>query len=141
MKNQYESFEKDDQTRHILQKAGTEEPSWNFTASIMQKIHAEIQHEAFRYKPAISPKGWLFVGLSISLLLALILILPSGSSKEFVGFKQFVSPVQNMVTLPASGFFKKLQELSSVPGIFSVLLASWLLFLADKWRNKKTLSA
>lgn len=130
--NNKESFDRDDLTRRIVQKAGMEEPSFNFTQKIMGKILVPQSPEVFVYKPVISKKAWII--LTVVLLSAglLLMFMPGAQTQGETDLEKYIAPAQHVLNKSTSGFIEKLAFLNSLSWLAVVIVAGWLLFAADK---------
>ncbi len=117
----------------IIGKNMLEQPSDNFTASVMDKLGIVTTPVAIRYEPVISRKGWLFI-TSISILI-LYLAISGGSKGES---NQNVLMIQSSLTQATTAFS------SLFSGSFALLctiasLAVLILFGAESWYRQSRL--
>lgn len=71
--NTSENYNLDDLLRKTIKKTPLTEPSANFTSDVMRQINSLSICKSTKYEPLISIKMWLFIVVSISVLIALIL--------------------------------------------------------------------
>lgn len=135
------SFERDDLTRKIIQKAGMEQPSFNFTENIMGKILVSHSPEVFVYKPVISKNAWIISGVVIIGTFLALFLIPQTYVSEGNYFAKYVTPAQNVLNNISVGFFNKLSVLASVSWMAVVIAAGWLLFAADKFFRKMSITS
>lgn len=122
----------DDRTRKLFTSLGVEEPSPDFTASLMQQIYAEAAQGRLEYEPLISRRAVLFILTGILIMLGAIgyYAWRTGSGLD---------PAAN----PEEGIFSFLNQsaewvMGSLPllqNVFHIamgLVVFWLLVLADK---------
>jgi hypothetical protein len=136
MNTYHDSFERDDLTRRIVQKAGAEEPSFNFTSSVMQKILAGSALPLSIYKPVISKKAWIVICLILvagSLLFSFSTSSPAPAENIFT---RYLTPAENVLNSSSSGILEKLSSLNSFSWIAAAFVAGWVLLGADKLLRK-----
>lgn len=136
MNTHNDSFERDGLTRRIVQKAGMEEPSFNFTSSVMQKILTGSTLKLSDYKPVISKKAWMFVCLIIIIAGLLISFSSTSQTPAENVFTRYLISAENVLNSSSSGLLQKLSILNSFSWIAAAFVAGWILFAMDKFLRK-----
>ncbi len=99
MKNKEEELHK--QIGAVVRKYGGEQPPGDFTEKVMVRIEMEISKTAaLHYRPLITVRLWIYVGLGVGLLLVGLLagFLPS----EFTGLEHInLAPLRLRSILPS----------------------------------------
>ncbi len=123
----------DDRTRQLFAALGVEEPSADFTASLMQQIYAEAAQGKWVYEPLISRRAVLFISIGILLLLGAIGYYGwqtgSGTGPEEAlgeGMLAFLNQSADWV-------MGSLPLLQNIFHLAMGLVVFWLLLLADKF--------
>lgn len=71
-------YKKDDNLiKNLISDAGLEQPSMNFDNAVMEQI-LNAEHKSVAYRPLITPKAWIFVGLIVAAIALILIFLPSG---------------------------------------------------------------
>jgi uncharacterized membrane protein YdbT with pleckstrin-like domain len=116
---------KNDPLKKLISKNMLEQPSDQFTASVMGKLGIAPAPAGIRYEPVISAKGWIFIALVTGLLIYLAL---SGSATESFSSKTIM--VQSVMQQGTS-FFEQLFSGSVMALIAIATLAIFLLSGAE----------
>ncbi len=127
----------DDLTRKLLQQAGQQEPSWNFTSSLMEKIHAQDARKVFIYKPVISPRGWWLTGISMGVLCLLVWLLPSSGETATASYTQYLDRARPLTDTIHHALNSLLSGLSSLSGFAALTISLILLLFLDQLSGKR----
>lgn len=132
-----ETFEKDDQTRKLIQQAGQEEPSWNFTSALMEKIQAGPSREVFVYKPVITARGWWLTGLGLGLIFLLVWLLPSSGDALISPYTKYIGQARPLTDSIQRGLGSFISGLSALTGLAGLMASVGLLLLLDQFAGGK----
>ncbi len=94
----------DELTKKVIKETPLEQPSFNFTASVMSQVAELSSNTVTTYKPLISKKGWIIISI---VFLSLILFMLFGIQKESTSWfdsLDFSVLSHNKVTNLLSGF-------------------------------------
>lgn len=135
MEHTNKPFERDARTKKIMQQAGLEQPSFDFTQKIMGKILLPATPEAFIYKPVISKTGWFIsVAALAAVLTAIVFITPSSPSAGMLS--NYIATTKTGLSNVTDNLFSSFSILNSFSWMVVVIIAGWLLFAADKYFRK-----
>lgn len=130
-----EQFDSNDAMKNIIRKGGLEQPSFDFTNTVMSKIQSPQSAAAFIYQPVISRKAWvIFGGFFIALCGFVFLIPPGGNSA--VDLSQYILPAQQTINNALSGIAGSISFIYSFSTLVIIAAAGWILFAADKYLRK-----
>lgn len=124
--------EQDDITRKLIRKAGTTEPSWDFTSRIMHTILSAKTAEVYVYKPIISKNAWLGIFLSIAAFCLLLVYFPSSSNSTPTLITPYLTPFEALLEKMSTGILKISFAIPSVQGLAGAMAAGWLLYALEK---------
>jgi hypothetical protein len=137
--NRNEFTGNDEQLKSILQKAGMEEPSADFTDRLMAKIQA-APIRPFVYQPVISRKGWLLSIIAFTTICFLITLSPAEPGSAIPGFTPYMQGFLFLMSQSVSGLLGKISSLSSFTTVALVIACGWFLYAADKIIRKMMLT-
>ena len=124
---------KNDPLKKLIGNSMLEQPSDQFTASVMSKLGIAPVPVVIRYEPVISRNGWIFIAALAGMLIYLAL---SGSATE--SFTSNTMIVQTALQQTTSGIGKLFSG-----SVFILLamsaLAVFLLFGAESWYRQTRL--
>jgi len=126
---------KDDYTKNLLQKAGLETPSADFTARLMEKIQAAPASHV-NYTPVISIKGWLLTAVIFTVICLVVIFTPTTPGSSLPGIANYVEGFRFIFSGYSTGFLDKIYSLSSLSVLAWVVASGWLLYGADKLIRK-----
>ena len=74
-----EQFKKEDRIiMELISEAGLEKPSMNFDNAVMEKI-LNLETKSVVYRPLISPKAWIFIGLFVAAIIIYFVFFTAGN--------------------------------------------------------------
>jgi hypothetical protein len=122
----------DDRTRKLFAALGVEEPSADFTSSLMQQVYAEAARSQLGYEPLISRRVILFILIGLLLLLGAV---GYYAWQTGGGADPEAAPVEGVFALLNQSTDWVMGSLPLLQDIFHLalgLVVFWLLLLADK---------
>ena len=66
--------------RRLVKEVGNESPSMDFLQNVMQEVKTIPVHEPITYQPLISKKAWVYIGIVVLSILAILLYFSEGNS-------------------------------------------------------------
>jgi hypothetical protein len=99
-----ENDQLDEMLRNLMQESGLEQAPSGFTQSVMGQISAEVAVAKRKWKPIISPLGWIGAAASLVAGLIVALMYAQPRTKALPGQPQTEAVVNNV-----AGFFEGLQ--------------------------------
>ena len=124
---------KNDRLKKLIGDSMLEQPSDQFTASVMNRLGIAPAPAAIRYEPVISRNGWIFIA---ALAGTLIYLAMSGSATE--SFTSNTMMVQTALQQTTSGI-GELFSGSIVLLLAMSAMAVFLLFGAESWYRQNRL--
>ncbi len=124
-----------DALNKIIGKNMLEQPSDNFTASVMDKLGIVTTPVAIRYEPVISRKGWFLIA-AISILIFYLAISGSSTGETNQNVQMIQSSLMQATTAFSSLFSGSLALLCTLAS-----LAVLILFGAESWYRQSRLHA
>ena len=120
-------FNEEEEAKRLVQKLDLNSPSENFTANVMEGVFAwEARKKiGLEYKPPITLRGWLAIAISFVILI-LITSLPAGNGADLI--PEYLDRANK-----AMGWMDNFPIPSVSPVLVVIVLASWGLYLIDKY--------
>ncbi|MFI5220517.1 MAG: hypothetical protein ACHQNT_13610 [Bacteroidia bacterium] len=131
----HEQFDSDDVMKNIIRKGGLEQPSFNFTNTVMSKIHSPQSAAAFIYQPVISRKAWITIGALFVALCGFVFLIPPGGNSA-VDLSKYILPAQQTINNALSKIAGSISFINSFSTLVIIAAAGWLLFAADKYLRR-----
>lgn len=119
-----EESKRDPIIKSLFDEGGIEQPSGDFTSSIIKSIREQSESSVYTYKPVISRTAWLaiaFVGIALFIYVSFGMS-PEGQGLEFYGYSL------KLDTSFITGFFSKIAISFTLSPILKTSLIALVFF-------------